>query len=516
MSLKNKNGPNVQLETFALELVQAFTRELGGIQPDWQIKERPDGPFLIFEFCSPSEFHFKVLNGIVQGLDEGNVFKERCIVSPRKAAPKNRLLLPETQLLKKTITESLTVDRNSFKDDFFSRYTKSVTALEQQITTKANFIVFGRRGAGKSSLLAYAMHKAIENHWPYSWVAMQTFARRADLQVVPAVLSAILYELQLPSEIQNSAAAELIEGLDALADSSDATVLLKVDRLVPRIRRMLGGIATSGAPVTIFLDDLHVLDESIQPTILAYIYKVCRGNNSYIKISGISQLTKSWSSSTNTGLQPPHDAQIVSLDLNLTMPDKSKEHIVSILDAHAKFCGLPNIGYITGDDVISRLVLVAAGVPRDSLSLFSVGISKAIAKSQKLVSVTSINAAASEMAEEKLKDVELDTGGDLIAVEQILSELKDFCISKKRKNSFLVEIKNSSKRYKLVQRLIALRLVHLLHEGITPHKAGKRFIALMLDYGFYVGIRAARSVDFIPSEPKQLSAKELRSLPIFE
>jgi len=515
MTTNNNDDFDGQVSIYAAELVEEFTHSLGGIRPDWHIKNRPDGPFLVFEFCSPSEYHFKILNGIVSNLNDENLFKDRCIVTARKVAPKNRLLLPETELLKKIITESLTVDRNSFKDDFFSRYTKSVTALEQQITTKANFIVFGRRGAGKSSLLAYAMHKAIQHNWPYSWVAMQTFARRTDFYVIPAVLSAILYEIQLPSGVQNNT-GELVDALDSLQETNEATVLTKVDKLIPRIRRLVGNLATSAAPFTIFLDDLHVLDESIQPTVLAFIYKICRGNNSYIKISGISQLTKSWSNSTNTGLQPPHDAQIVSLDLNLTMPDKSKEHIVSILDAHAKFCGLPNIGYITGEDVISRLVLVAAGVPRDSLSLFSLGISKAIAKSQKLVSVTSINAAASEMAEEKLRDVELDTGDDLIAVEGILNELKEFCISLKRKNSFLVEIKNSSKRYKLVQRLIALRLVHLLHEGITPHKAGKRYIALMLDYGFYVGIRAARSVDFIPSEPRQLSAKELRSLPIFE
>jgi hypothetical protein len=514
MNLRNKDEFGAKVQASVDEVVQAFTAALGGIQPDWHIKERPDGPFLVIEFCKPSEFHFKILNGIVLHLDDENIFKERCIVSSRKAAPKSRLLLPETQLLKKTITESLTVDRNSFKDDFFSRYTKSVTSLEQQITTKANFIVFGRRGAGKSSLLAYAMHKAIESGWAYSWVAMQTFARRSDLQVVPAVLSAILFELHLSTGVLSDS-DELIKLLDSLVDSSDATVLSKVDKLIPRIRRSISSIVTSNAPLTIFLDDLHVLDESVQPTVLAFIYKICRGNNAYIKISGISQLTKSWNSSTSTGLQPPHDAQIVSLDLNLTMPDKSEEHIVSILDAHAKFCGLPNIGYITGDGVISRLVLVAAGVPRDALSLFSVGISKAIAKSQKLVSVTSVNAAASEMAEEKLKDVELDTGGDLVAVEELLAELKQFCISVKRKNSFLVEIKNSSKRYKLVQRLVELRLVHMLHEGITPHKAGKRFVALMLDYGFYVGVRAARSVDFIPSEPRQLSAKELRSLPIF-
>jgi hypothetical protein len=119
------------------------------------------------------------------------------------------------------------------------------------------------------------------------------------------------------------------------------------------------------------------------------------------------------------------------------------------------------------------------------------------------------------MAEEKLKDVERDSGGDLEEVQDLLAEVKKFCITLKRKNAFLVEIKNANHRYQLVQKLAALRLVHILHEGITPNKAGKRFVALMLDYGFYVGIRAAKSVELIPSEPRALLAKELRSLPIF-
>jgi hypothetical protein len=38
----------------------------------------------------------------------------------------------------------------------------------------------------------------------------------------------------------------------------------------------------------------------------------------------------------------------------------------------------------------------------------------------------------------------------------------------------------------------------------------------MLDFGFYIGIRAARSVKLFPEKPKQLTAKELRKLPIFD
>lgn len=418
-------------------------------------------------------------------------------------------------MLRKVIAESLTIDKNSFNNDFFARYTPSVSALEQQITTRANFVVYGRRGAGKSSLLAYAMHTAKRNGAPYSWVAMQAFVRRSDHQVVPAIISAIFYELAKTAP-NRGILEEVIKSFDVLSESSGKAVLPKCDRLIPRARRALGDCASQDRPLTIFLDDIHVLDESVQPLVLSHIYSMTRGNNVFIKASGISQLTTLWDSSRQIGLQPQHDTQILNLDLNLTMPDKSRDHIVSILDAHARFCGLPNVRYLAGDDVLSRLVLVAAGVPRDALSLFSVAISKATARGQKLVSITSVNAAASEMVEEKLEDIEKDMGGDLIELQNLLSEVKRFCVEQKRKNSFLVEIKNSSSRYKLVQRLIALRLVHLLHEGITPHKAGKRFQALMLDFGFYVGIRASRSVDFIPDQPRPLLAKELRSLPIFQ
>lgn len=496
-------------------VINGYAQRIGGVRPDWYLKRRPDGPYLVVEFANPSENHFGIHNSVVSELSEENPFRERSTVQTRRVAPKDRLLLPETQWLKKVIAESLTIDKNSFNDGFFSRYTASVSGLEQQVTTNANFVVYGRRGSGKSSLLAYAMHTAIQKRAPYSWVAMQTYALRSDSQVVPAVISAILYELK-HSASDRGELQELINHFDKLSEGNDRTVLSKCDRLIPRTRRAIERFASVSAPLTIFLDDIHVIDASIQPIVLSYVYKLTRGNNCFIKASGIQQLTTLWENSTQTGLQAPHDTQLLNLDLNLTMPDKSRDHIVNILDAHARYCGLSEISYLVGEDALSRLVLAAAGVPRDSLNLFSNAISKAIAKSQKLVSITSLNAASSEMVEEKLKDVEKDTDDASGAIREVLSEVRQFCIVDNRKNAFLVEIKNANQRYKLIQKLIALRLVHLLHEGITPREAGRRFVALMLDYGFYVGIRAARSVDFIPAEPRQLSAKELRSLPIFE
>lgn len=501
-------------EAQADEVISLFSKELGGVRPDHYIKRRPDGPFLLIEFAQPAEHHYRILNSIAQLLSEDNPYKDRVAIQKRRSAPKARLSMPETQLLKNEIAESLTFDRHSFDQNFFARYTASVTSFEQQITSKANFAIYGRRGAGKSSLLAFAMRKALLSQAPISWVAMQAFSNDPSHRVVPSVISAVFFELkqQFPS---NDELGKLVDAYDAICGLDDENILSHCDRLTVRSRRLISKIATTALPLTIYLDDMHVVSEKIQPLVLGYIYKITRGNNAFIKVSGIGLLTRLWDGSSQMGLQPSQDVQVLNLDHNLTMPDKSKEHIVSILDARAKYCGLPDINYLAGDDVLSRLVLVAAGVPRDSLSLFSLAISKAVSKKQKFVSVMSVNAAASEMAEEKLKDIEQDSGADVEAIRNILGDVKRFCINQNRKNAFLVEIKNVSPRYQLILKLAALRLVHVLHEGITPHKAGKRYIALMLDYGFYVGIRAARSVELIPSDPRPLLAKELRSLPIF-
>lgn len=103
---------------------------------------------------------------------------------------------------------------------------------------------------------------------------------------------------------------------------------------------------------------------------------------------------------------------------------------------------------------------------------------------------------------------------DTESVRLMLDRIKDFCVKQHGINAFLVRIDSRNAEYNLVQRLIALRFVHVLHEGITPHKVAERYIALMLDFGFYIGVRAAKSVTLYPDTPKLLPVKELRKLPI--
>lgn len=497
------------------EVMAAFSEEIGGVTPDYHIKSRPDGDYVVIELARPTERFYALLESINEKLPMSHLMRDRLTIDQRKKKPSNTVDLPETQLLQRELSQSLTVDRNTFGDDFLSRYTPSVTNYEKSIIGKANFIVYGRRGSGKSSLMAYAMHTLKGRKQPYCWVAMQTYSGREDLNVVPSVLGEIFREAARYAK-SSSEFERLHLVLQEFGEADDDGFYKKLEKMVPRLRNVLGSIATSSSYMTIFLDDLHVLGQNVQPELLAFLYSICRDNNICIKVSGIEQFTRTWNGAGQRGLQSPHDAQILNLDYNLTMPDRSLEHVRGILDAHARYCGLPAISYVADDSVLSRLVLVAAAVPRDALSLFAQAIMKSSIKAQKSVTVTSVNGAASETVEEKLRDIERDIFEGKEEVTGMLERVKDFCIKKQRKNAFLVKIDNSDPSYLLIQKLVSLRLIHVLHEGITPHKAGERYVALMLDYGFYVGVRAARSVELFPDKPKILLAKDLRKLPIFE
>jgi len=485
------------------EVIEAFKRQSRLSNVDFDIKEHTN--YLLLYLANPTNRFFRILNQTLDSIPEENPYQQHTTLKKRPKSPNERLLLSEVQLLRTVLSENLTVTQHSFEDDFFSRYT--VFGAEEQIKSHGNHIVYGRRGAGKSSLLAFFMHCLRQEKKPYAWVAMQTYSGREDIHVVTEVLMEVVEQFQK----YNIASADLNKArlkLESLAEEIDENIVEnQLNRLRPKIRKALALIAEKYGSLFIFLDDVHVIKQ--EPVLLSHLYAICRDNRTFLKISGIEPFVKTYEPSSRQGLEKPYNAQEIRLDYNLTMPEKSKNHIKSILDAYAIYCALPDISYLCGKGVLDRLVWVAAGVPRDALYIFSKAIARSTMKDEKKVSITSINAAASEMAEGKLKDMQQDVFGDSDDVKQIMEKIRLFCVNDKRKNAFIVEIQNENSLFAKIQQLIALRLLHVIHEGITP--AGRRFMALMLDYGF--GIRAARSVDLL--EPKALTSPELRQLPIF-
>lgn len=509
------NQMALSLDPDVKHLVRQFEIRSGLQGVEYEVRERPDGHALIFRVANPTERFYKLLQEINPTISEET--SSNVISTIKKWTPSNRLQSPEGRYFLRILSESLNINRGSFKDDFFARYTKSVSNAEAQITAAANHIVYGRRGAGKSSLLLYAMRTRERERQPSVWLDMQVYQKRKDNRVVLDVFSEILRQLnelpeRLPVYSHITTALDHLSGHSELDDS-------EIRKFLPEIRQVFSPLQAGPNNLFVFLDDFHVLDAEMQPKLLGFIYSVTRGTNVFLKLSAIETLTKSWDAVDHTGLQVPHDAQTIKLDFNLTMPDKAATHIEGILDAHAIYCGLPSVRFLcTSNDVLSRLIWVSAGVPRDALNMFAQAMTKGSISNRTRVSVTNVNLAASEMVSQKMRDLEIDLpmSTQESNVSSVLEDVRDFCIKQKRKNAFLVEIQNDDPLYQNILKLVDLRLVHVISEGITVGEAGRKYLALILDYGFYTGIRAAQSVDLFNKQTERVTYKELRKLPIFE
>lgn len=132
------------------------------------------------------------------------------------------------------------------------------------------------------------------------------------------------------------------------------------------------------------------------------------------------------------------------------------------------------------------------------------------------MSVSNVNVAASETLGTKLRDLETDAFQGVDELKELLEIIRKFCVAEQRKNAFLVEIKTDDEMFEKIRNLVHLRLLHVINEGITVGEAGRKYLGLILDYGFYTGIRAAQSVDLCNRQLKKVAYKDLRRLPIFQ
>lgn len=464
---------------------------------------------LVIYVAHPTELHFAALEDARHAfLSEG---ADEPIATIKKKHGEETLDGPEGRLLLKTLAESQNINRYSFGNDFMSRYTRSVSGAESQVVSNANHVVLGRRGAGKSTLLLFALHDRKKNNQPCVWVDMQVYSRRDDLQIAADVFREIFDQIFT----QIAPSREYNGMISALSDPNITDEGIR--RILPSVRRELSYFSKNDMNLFIFLDDFHVVSKDIQPLILDYIYACARGNRIFLKISAIETLTQTYDQSKRIGLEIPQDAQYIRLDYNLTSPDRATAHIEAIIDSHAKYAGIRSARSLcTSADVLPRLTWVAAGVPRDAINLFAQAMTKASVEGRKKVSVSNINVAASETISTKLRDLDQDASEESTDLRKILDAIREFCVTEKRKNAFLIEISNKNEKFELIQNLVNLRLLHVITEGITVGDAGRKFMGLILDYGFYTGIRAAQSVDLFNKQSKKLTYKDLRGLPIFK
>lgn len=494
---------------YASEIVKRFASICNIIDPEYEIVDKAGERYIAIHVGKINEIYASSLAKVTSEIEESNPFYSKIFLKEKK--PQSWLRSSESQLLQRLLSQSLTVGKSTLNSDFHKKFIPFLGGEERKIYSDANHIVFGRRGAGKSSLILYAANKAKSDNYPFVWIALQQYRSRKDLLVIPQVLYEIVEAMQ-DQQADESLVARLKEKLSRLEDKGLDITQADIDTFLPVFSRGLLGFVNKYGKLFVFIDDLHLVDESLQPYLLSTIYSFSRGNNIYIKIATIENLSNLYNERKQEGLQTPGDAQVIRLDHSLVEPMIALKHIKQILNSYVTYVGIPSLSILCGKNVIERLVWVSAGVPRDAIYIFNNSLAKAQSQARNVVAVTDVNMSAAESLTEKERNISDDSpdgGGD---IKRVIDDIKRFCLKEVKQNAFLVHIEPNNNKYQLIKRISDLRFIHVLHPGITPEKAGEKYEAFLLDYAFYTGFRKAPSVKEFTPEPGILSAKDLRKL----
>jgi GTPase SAR1 family protein len=494
----------------ATQFVERFASICNITPPAWSLTDKAGETFLSIHVGRINEIYTDALSAVRNELASSNEYADRVFL--KAVTQKSWLNSLEVQLLQRILTQSLTVGKATLDSTFHKKFIPFLGGEERRIYSEANHVVFGRRGAGKSSLVLYACHQAQRENRPYAWIALQQYSGRDDLLVVPQVLYEIVDAVSQYPGAEQDRIQRLRGTIYSLEERGEQLTKREINQKLPIFARDFIPFVRNYKQFYLFLDDLHLLHPTIQPYFLSALYSFARGNSIYLKITAIENLTTLLHEGTKEGLQTPGDAQVIRLDYNLVNPNEALNHTRKILESYVKYVGVPSTAGITGNNVTERLVWVAAGVPRDALYIFNNAITKALAAGRKSIAVTDINMAAADSLTEKERYVSDDVAEDAPVLMKVVDDIKDYCLREIRCNAFLVRLDTADERYRLLKKVSDLRFIHVLHPGITPTTAGEKYEAYMLDYAFYTGFRKAPSVKEFMSIPQQPLVKDLRKL----
>ena len=128
------------------------------------------------------------------------------------------------------------------------------------------------------------------------------------------------------------------------------------------------------------------------------------------------------------------------------------------------------------------------------------------------ITLSDVNVAIGEFGQQKMDELQRDARNEAGALRGLLSQLEKLCLDESQVNAFLIRSEDLRERM-LVKILSDLRLVQLIHQSITPNKAGERYEAFILDYSLFTRFRRRPNVREMLPQELQFKAAELKALP---
>lgn len=495
------------------EAISAFEREIGVTSIPYEIDLIGNRDFIKFNVGREAPLYTFALHEIQKSLNFDNPFKGAIGLKPK---PTNSFpeSIEASALLTLLTRSTREVSVGGVSKGYVVPYVPFQNREDHRLAQPASHIVRGRRGVGKSTLIRRAVELLTETASVVAVLDMQAYSTLNGNDL----LREVMYDTCVKfADSAESSAKRKNTQIDAakLREASQQIIngTIALNRAPITINRILSEITSAlTANAYLFLDDLHLVDYELQPQLLHSLHAALKGANGWLKISGLSSLMNFYSPITQQGLQVPGDAQFISLDLTLQNPEAAETHLKAILEGFLKAVGYPQSRTIVPDEVFQRLAWANAGVPRDFLQMLGRSLEHAQRNRHTSITLSDVNLAIGEFGQQKMDDLQRDARNKAGILREMLDKLERLCLDANLVNAFLIRSEDSKERA-LVQILSDLRMVHLIHQSITPRRAGERYEAFILDYSLFTGFRRRPNVtEMIPKRP-QFTHAELRTLP---
>jgi hypothetical protein len=405
------------------------------------------------------------------------------------------------------------------------RYIEDVAGRLQVAMAPRHHLIFGRRGAGKSALMLEAKARVERSGAQTLWLNVQPLRNLAAKGAFLTLASRLCdfpithFSARTPAPQSVVRARELKKRVDGLL-TSGTQERSRIDLIAPDVNALLHMYCTEiQAPIYIFLDDVHYLPFGDVPDFLDLAHAVTRDNNVWLKVAGIRHQMRWFRPEPPTGLQIPHDALEINLDITLQEPERAKVFLQDVLNSFIEECDArPRRAFISAS-ALDRLILASGAVPRDFVTLCAASIQNARRRlNAKTTGVQDVNEAAGKAAQAKLQELDEDAAAALGTSAPVLAALnivRHFSLTEHQYSFFRVELSQKEQfgdEYALVQRLLDLRILHLINASLSdPHHVGRRSEVYLLDLSEYTGARLKQKLWVLDLEAGHLCLKRTRS-----
>lgn len=495
------------------EATAVFASILGVADVDSHVETVGNRTFLKFSVGRQAPIYDNALWLTQRQLTEDNPF--RGLVNLNYQRPQNFPQSLEASVLQNIITrETRHVAQGHRTDSLTLQSVAFPNHEDQKIIQPASHLIVGRRGVGKSMLIMRASELLDKTRKLCIVIDVQAYAETSGDALYREVLSD--FARRLAGRLEGAGTTkvrQIQEHLEAFAD-----VILEderdLGRAVVKLNRLVSqSTGAADADVFLFLDDYHLLDDDSQPNLLHILHGALKGAGGWLKIAGLRTRLHAYNPGTRKGLQVPGDAQQISLDFTLVDPESAEKHLRMILERFLHIVGVGNTSQAIHDAAFRRLVWANAGVPRDFLQMFARSLEHARRANRSKVTLTDVNLSIGEFGQQKLDELEQDARNEQNTLKRGVQFLERFCLETHKVNGFLVRSEQTPERH-AIEVLSDLRLVHLIHQTITPHRAGQRYEAYLIDYSLFTGFRRRPNIrELLPDDGRQFKAKELRQIP---